>query len=101
MTEYQTMNAGAAAKYLHIHPDTVKARARSGEIPAYMPGRMWVFYRHELDDYLQTTKKCRSIKGPIPKITIADLRSAEKSLDARLGPVTVKTPPNLRITQGT
>ena len=101
MSDFITMSVVEVAKYLHIHPDTVKARARSGQIPAFMPGRKWVFYRHEVDAYLETTRSCRSIKGQTRRISIADLRSVDRRLDDRLGPVTERPLPSLKIIPGT
>jgi len=42
-TEDHRMTVDQAADFLQIHPDTLKARARTGEIKGYKPGRRWVF----------------------------------------------------------
>lgn len=46
MTLHQT------AAYLHLHPVTLRNKARRGEIPAVKLGRQWRFIREELDAWL-------------------------------------------------
>jgi len=41
-----------AANFLRCSPDTVKRRARAGEVPASKIGRAWRFRRADLDQWL-------------------------------------------------
>ncbi len=40
----RTLNLQQAAALLMIHPVTLQAKARRGEIPGARPGRRWVFF---------------------------------------------------------
>lgn len=46
------MTLQQTAEYLHLHPVTLRNKARSGEIPAIKLGRQWRFIREELDAWL-------------------------------------------------
>jgi len=95
------MDVEEGAAFLSIHPDTLKAFARAGDVPAYRPGRKLVFLRSELLDFLKSKKyQCHSTSAKTQRITIADSRSAVRRLDARLGPITAKPLPNLKIISG-
>jgi excisionase family DNA binding protein len=41
-----------AADFLRCSPDTVKRKARAGELPASKIGRVWRFRRADLDEWL-------------------------------------------------
>jgi excisionase family DNA binding protein len=41
--------AQASERY-HLHPVTLRDAAREGRIPAYKPGRKWLFDLDELDE---------------------------------------------------
>ena len=85
----ETLTVEEAAAFLHVHPDTVKARARAGEIPAYKPGRKWVFLYSELLDYLRTQRPENTpTRFRDSRPSIVNLRAAQKRLDDQLGPVT-------------
>jgi excisionase family DNA binding protein len=40
-----------AAKYLHVHPETLRRIVKRGELPRYRQGRETVFRKHDLDKY--------------------------------------------------
>ena len=42
-----------AARFLHLHPKTVKRMAQAGEIPGCRLGRRWFFRPSELDALLR------------------------------------------------
>lgn len=44
----------AAAELLHLHPDTLKKKARAGEIPGRKIGRRWWFRMSELDAWVKS-----------------------------------------------
>jgi excisionase family DNA binding protein len=48
-----TLDVQAAAKFLHIHPETVKERIKAGAIPAAKAGRAYVMLRCDLEAYLR------------------------------------------------
>jgi excisionase family DNA binding protein len=41
-----------AAEFLRCSPDTVKRKARAGDLPASKIGRVWRFRRADLDEWL-------------------------------------------------
>ena len=49
---YNVMTSAEAADYLRLGVDTVKRKARAGELPAAKTGRKWVFRRADLDAWL-------------------------------------------------
>jgi|APIni6443716594_1056825.scaffolds.fasta_scaffold1711760_2 excisionase family DNA binding protein len=49
----QTLNLQQAAEFLKIHPVTLQAKAKSGEIPAAKPGKCWVFIDEDLVNYIR------------------------------------------------
>ena len=74
----RTLTADQAALLLHIHPQTLKTRARTGVIPGCKIGKTWVFVEHLLSQYLvaqslsrvsvadtQEKSECRSTEGKI------------------------------------
>jgi len=59
MTSYpgdrnETLDLQEAAHFLKLHWQTVRERAKSGEIPAAKLGRRWVFLKADLVLYLQS-----------------------------------------------
>jgi excisionase family DNA binding protein len=42
------MTLGQTAEYLHLHPVTLRNKARKGEIPASKLGRQWRFSKAQL-----------------------------------------------------
>ena len=39
----RTLDLTEAAEFLHLHPHTLEAKARAGEVPGAKPGKCWVF----------------------------------------------------------
>jgi hypothetical protein len=52
-----------AAAFLHMHPETLRERAKAGIVPASKPGKCWVFLQEDLEGYLRA---CRYTKGETP-----------------------------------
>jgi len=51
-----------AAAALRIAPSTLRKRAAAAKVPAYKPGRQWVFLPSEIAAYRKASApKCRSI----------------------------------------
>lgn len=48
----EILTAQEAARYLKLHAETVKAKARQGLIPAAKIGREWRFRKTDLDSWL-------------------------------------------------
>lgn len=94
----KTLNLQQAADFLKIHPDTLRHRAAQGKIPAYKPGRAWVFDEEDLIEYIKSQKHCPSIKGQTRHIGGAALQSAADGLDAALERHRGKTRSHLRLT---
>ena len=47
-------NCTEAARFLRLHPKTVKRMARLGQIPGYRLGRRWFFRPSDLDGLLRS-----------------------------------------------
>ena len=61
----KTLDLKEAAQFLKLHPVTVQAKARSGEIPASKPGKRWTFVQDDLVTYLRSLypDKWRTLQG--------------------------------------
>lgn len=57
------LNLKAAALLLHIHPQTLRARAASGLIPGAKIGRAWVFVEVDIIAYVRAQYDLRVPKG--------------------------------------
>ena len=53
MTE-RTLSLEEAAEILGLHPETLRQKAKTGEVPAAKPGKRWVFYHPDLIAYLRS-----------------------------------------------
>jgi excisionase family DNA binding protein len=51
-----TLTLEEAARLLQLHPTTLAAKARSGEIPGAKPGKRWVFVEVDLVEYVRTQR---------------------------------------------
>ena len=49
------IDLAAAAALLELHPDTVKKKTRTGEIPGRKIGRRWRYRLSELDAWAKST----------------------------------------------
>ena len=47
------MTLEQTAEYLHLHPVTLRNKARRGELPATKLGRQWRFVKQQLDGWLR------------------------------------------------
>jgi excisionase family DNA binding protein len=49
------LDSQEVAKLMGVHPETVKRRARTGEIPGIKFGKLWRFRASALDSYVEET----------------------------------------------
>ena len=49
------LDSQEVAKLMGVHPETVKRRARTGEIPGIKLGKLWRFRASALDSYVEET----------------------------------------------
>ena len=58
-----------AARFLNIHPETLRGKAKAGEIPGAKIGRSWVFIESDLESHIrsQYAVDWRAIQGNEPK----------------------------------
>src|ERR1700722_11695207 len=64
-----TMDLLEAAWFLQMAPATLRKRASAGCVPAYRPGKSWVFLFDELSQFLKSRKQsCPSISAPTLRI---------------------------------
>jgi excisionase family DNA binding protein len=47
------LDSQQAAELMHVHPETVKRRARRGEIPGLKFGKLWRFRASGLEEYIR------------------------------------------------
>lgn len=47
------LDSQQAAELMHVHPETVKRRARRGEIPGLKFGKVWRFRASGLEAYIR------------------------------------------------
>jgi excisionase family DNA binding protein len=61
----ETLDLEQAAAFLKMHPVTVQAKARAGEIPAAKPGKCWTFIKDDLVYYLRSlyAPQWRTLEG--------------------------------------
>ncbi len=52
-----TYTAEEIAKYLRVHPYTVKRLARAGKIPGFKVGDQWRFDTEEIEDWRKNQGK--------------------------------------------
>ena len=57
-----TYTAEEIAKYLRVHPYTVKRLARAGKIPGFKVGDQWRFDTKEIDEWKKNQGKIKSTK---------------------------------------
>jgi len=61
MTEpLETISLEVAARSLCLAPSTLRRRAAAGIVPAYKPGRRWVFKASEINAYLESKRRPQS-----------------------------------------
>ncbi|MFZ5503411.1 MAG: helix-turn-helix domain-containing protein [Pseudomonadota bacterium] len=65
MAMMKTLDLKQAAAFLKMHPVTVQAKARAGEIPAAKHGKCWAFIKDDLVSYLRSlySSKWRTLEG--------------------------------------
>jgi excisionase family DNA binding protein len=51
---YETLDLLQAADFLKLHWQTLRAKAKRGEVPAAKLGRRWVFLQEDLVSYLRS-----------------------------------------------
>lgn len=76
-----TLGLLSAAAFLHMSPNTLRKRAAAGRVPAYKPGKSWVFLLDELVSHLKASRRCHSIAAP----TLRTTGFAFSSTDAKSG----------------
>lgn len=52
--DIETMDLKQAANFLNMHPVTLQAKAKAGEIPAAKPAKCWTFIKDDLVIYLRS-----------------------------------------------
>jgi len=50
----RTLNLREAAKFLHLHPEELRQRAKAGRIPGAKVGRAWVFLEDDLSSHVRS-----------------------------------------------
>ncbi|WP_347178532.1 helix-turn-helix domain-containing protein [Burkholderia gladioli] len=102
--ELATVDLAGAAAILRAHPETVRLKAKAGELPGRKVGKCWIFSTVALQRYLagewiprvvqgdhpEESKSCRSTNGkPVPTgNTSCTPLAAERQYRAALAPAT-------------
>ncbi len=50
----ETLDLEQAARFLKLHPEELRRRAKAGRVPAAKVGKCWVFIKDDLADYLRS-----------------------------------------------
>lgn len=58
-----TYKADEIAKYLRVHPYTVKRLARAGKIPGFKVGDQWRFDTREIEEWKKNQGKVKSTRS--------------------------------------
>lgn len=89
MTAPNTLGIEAAAKLLHCHPETLRVKAASKEVPGVKIGREWVFVDVDLIEYLRSQygrePACHSINKKAARRTTSRSLSGEDEFEEALG----------------
>ena len=72
----QTLSLERAAAFLVMSPGTLRKRAAAGRVPAYKPGKSWVFLLDELVSHLKASRPC-------PSIAVQTLRTGGSGFNLR------------------
>jgi excisionase family DNA binding protein len=70
------MTLDQTAEYLHLHPVTLRNKARKGEIPGTKIGRQWRFLKEQLDAWLRQGEEITPEDEDWALIAIAEERMA-------------------------
>ena len=54
-----------AAEFLHLHPVTVRDKARAGDLPAAKIGKRWLFLQVDLEEWLRSQYQPRALQGEV------------------------------------
>ncbi|MFQ5760421.1 MAG: helix-turn-helix domain-containing protein [Acidiferrobacterales bacterium] len=49
-----TLGLHEAARFLRMHPEALRQKAKAGSIPGAKPGKCWVFLETDLADYVRS-----------------------------------------------
>jgi len=52
--DYKTLDIREAARFLKMHPETLRRRALAGEIPGAKPGKTWLFLEADLAEWVRS-----------------------------------------------
>ncbi|WP_083813960.1 helix-turn-helix domain-containing protein [Neisseria shayeganii] len=52
--EKKMLTVSGAAKWLSLHEETVRLKARTGQIPAHKKHGQWYFFEDELDEHIRS-----------------------------------------------
>ena len=55
----ETFTLKQAAKFLNMHWQTLREKAKSGQIPGAKIGKQWVFIRDDLVSYIRSQYACQ------------------------------------------
>ncbi|PWB40255.1 MAG: DNA-binding protein [Rhodocyclales bacterium] len=58
-----TLDLYEAARFLRMHPVTLRNKARAGEVPGSKPAKCWVFLRIDLEGYIRSKYPARALQG--------------------------------------
>jgi excisionase family DNA binding protein len=79
-----TIGLEEAAKFLKIHPETLRRKARAGEVPGRKVGKGWVFILSQLADWIaepySKSRQVPQVKEAVwPFTNAAMVRSTSRS----------------------
>lgn len=76
----KTLDLLEAAAFLKVHPETLRRRARTGDIPSAKPGKGWVFIEDDLVDWLR-----RDYAGRARAVEAGEMQCSTEDRTAGIG----------------
>ncbi|MFY9329529.1 MAG: helix-turn-helix domain-containing protein [Georgfuchsia sp.] len=81
----KSLTLDEAAAFVGLHPNTLQARAKAGEVPGAKVGKEWRFIDVDLVDYLRAKYPCNTPKGTECRSTNEAKRGGSTSRTAESG----------------
>lgn len=74
MDDDDTLDLAEAARFLKMNRESLRQRAKTGEIPGAKPGKRWCFLKSDLIAYLRSRYSAKA-QAMLPRGPIGDLPS--------------------------
>jgi hypothetical protein len=72
-----SLSLAEAARFLKLHPTTLAAKARAGEIPGAKLGKCWVFLEVDLIEHVRSHYPTRALQGDCTEKSVCHFTNAK------------------------